>query len=161
MRDPELNDSISDYSAADRAIIRAALNQARLDNKKAPARKTVTKKVVASKPVASKPVAKKPAPKPTDSRFKGVGAGAPKPKTPMPKDSRFTGTGAGKPKPSGSMSYTPGSDKGNKAAYTTGSGVKYKQTAVKPGDVAAAEQARAMSDWKKAKARREARKAKK
>jgi hypothetical protein len=156
MRDPELNDSISDYSAADRAIIRAALNQARLDNKKAPARKAVTKKVVASKPVA-----KKPAPKPTDSRFKGVGAGKPKPKTPMPKDSRFTGTGAGKPKPSGSMSYTPGSDKGNKATYTTGSGVKYKQTAVKPGDVAAAEQARTTAAWIKAKAKREAAKAKK
>jgi len=139
MRNPELNDSISDYSAADRAIMRASMNASRLANKKGTAKKAVAKKPVAKKAAA---------PKPTDSRFSGVK----KPSATKPTDSRFMGMGAGKPKPSGSMSYTPGSDKGNKATYTTGSGVKYKQTPVKPADKAAAEQARMKTKFDKAKA---------
>jgi len=117
MKNPELKDSFSNYSAADRVIIRAALNKSRLDNKKG---------------AAVKPVAKKAAPKPTDSRFTGKSSGTGKPKamsgagsmsyTPGSaklKDSRFTGksSGTGKPSPmsgAGSMSYTPGSKKKSK-----------------------------------------------
>lgn len=98
MKNPELNDSISDYSPADRAIIRAALNNARLANKKG---------------AAAKPAAKKAAaPKPTDSRFTGKSSGM---------------GSAAKPKSgAGSMSYTPGSAKSAKSSYTPGSGVSYK-----------------------------------
>ena len=113
MRNPELNDSLSDYSAADRAIIRAALNKSRLDNKKGAAKKTVTKKVEP----------KKAAPKPTDSRFTG----------------KLSGTGSpAKPKSgAGSMAYTPGSAKSGKATYTTGSGVKYTPSSTKVKNLAA------------------------
>ena len=89
-----------------------------------------------AKPAVTKPTdsrfsgVKKPNPtKPTDSRFTGVKKTAPK-----PTDSRFTGMGAGKPKSTsraGSMSYTPGSAKNNKATYTTGSGVSYKTSTPK------------------------------
>ena len=112
MRDPRDNEKLSEYSAADRAIIQASLNAARLANKKGATKKSVAKKAVAKKAAA---------PKPTDSRFSGVK----KPSVKKPTDSRFTGMGAGKPKPSGSMAYTPGSAKNNKATYTTGSGVRY------------------------------------
>ena len=139
MRNPEYKDKLSEYSAADRAIIQASLNASRLANKKGTAKKAVAKKAVAKKAAA---------PKPKDSRFSGVK----KPSVTKPTDSRFMGIGAGKPKPSGSMAYTPGSDKGNKATYTTGSGVKYKQTAVKPRDKVAVEQARLKAAYDKAKA---------
>jgi hypothetical protein len=112
MRNPENNDKLSAYSAADRAIMQASMNAARLANKKSTAKKAVAKKAVAKKSAA---------PKPTDSRFSGVK----KPSVTKPKDSRFTGLGAGKPKPSGTGGYTPGSAKSGKAAYTTGSGVRY------------------------------------
>jgi len=120
MRNPEYNDKLSEYSKADRAIIRASLNQSRYDNKKGSAKKAV----------ASKPVAKKAAPKPTDSRFTGKTSGTGKTRamsgagsmayTPgstkgsKPKmDSRFTGktSGTGKPRAmsgAGSSAYTPG-----------------------------------------------------
>ena len=118
MRNPENNDSLSAYSAADRAIMQASKNAARLANKKAPAKKA-----------AAKPMAKKAAaPKPTDSRFSGVK----KPSATKPTDSRFTGMGAGKPKPSGAGGYTAGSAKNNKATYTTGSGVRYATSSSKP-----------------------------
>jgi hypothetical protein len=112
MRNPEYKDKLSEYSAADRAIMQASMNAARLANKKSTAKKAVAKKAVAKKAAA---------PKPTDSRFSGVK----KPSVTKPKDSRFSGLGAGKPKPSGSMAYTPGSAKSSKATYTTGSGVRY------------------------------------
>ena len=67
------------------------------------------------------------APKPTDSRF----SGAKKADVKKPTDSRFMGMGAGKPKSSGSMSYTTGSAKNNKATYTTGSGVSSKASTPK------------------------------
>jgi hypothetical protein len=138
MRNPEYNDPIAPRSKADDAITRASLNNARLANKKGSAKKAVAKKPVAKKAVA---------PKPTDSRFMGLGAGKPKPRsgansmqyTPgstkgskSKTDSRFTGVGAGKPKPSGSMSYTAGSTKNNKATYTTGSGVNSKASKTRP-----------------------------
>ena len=41
MRDPRDNEKLSDYSAADRAIIQASLNAARLANKKGAAKKAV------------------------------------------------------------------------------------------------------------------------
>jgi hypothetical protein len=121
MRNPDNKDSLTAYSAADRAIMQASMNASRLANKKASAKKAM-----------AKPMAKKAAaPKPTDSRFSGVKKPDPK----KPTDSRFTGTGAGKPKPSGAGGYTAGSTKNNKATYTTGSGVRYasatKKAAVK------------------------------
>jgi hypothetical protein len=112
MRDPEFKDKPKAYTAMERTLIRTALNQARYDNKKGSAKKAVAKKAVAKKAAA---------PKPTDSRFSGVK----KPSVTKPKDSRFSGLGAGKPKPSGTGGYTPGSAKSGKAAYTTGSGVRY------------------------------------
>lgn len=121
MRNPENNDNLSAYSAADRAIIQASINASRLANKKAPVKKAVAKKAVAKKAAA---------PKPTDSRFSGVK----KPSATKPTDSRFSGLGAGKPKAAsraGSMSYTPGSAKNNKATYTTGSGVRYASSTTK------------------------------
>jgi hypothetical protein len=119
MRNPENNDKLSAYSAADRAIMQASMNAARLANKKSTAKKAVAKKAVAKKSAA---------PKPTDSRFSGVK----KPSVTKPKDSRFTGLGAGKPKPSGAGGYTAGSTKNNKATYTTGSGVRYASSSSKP-----------------------------
>jgi hypothetical protein len=118
MRNPEYKDKLSDYSAADRAIIQASLNSARLANKKGTAKKTVKP---ISKKTSPKMPGKGPAVKVTDSRFSGVK----KPSVTKPKDSRFTGTGAGKPKPSGTGGYTPGSAKSSKSTYTTGSGVRY------------------------------------
>jgi len=118
MRNPEYKDKLSEYSAADRAIMQASMNAARLANKKSTAKKAVAKKAVAKKAAA---------PKPTDSRFSGVK----KASVTKPKDSRFSGLGAGKPKPSGSMAYTPGSAKNNKATYTTGSGVRYASSSTK------------------------------
>ena len=106
MRNPENKDSLSAYSAADRAIIQASMNASRLANKKASAKKAVAKKAVAKKAT--------PAPKPTDSRFTGMGAGKPKSTT-----------------KAGSYSYTPGSAKSGKATYTTGSGVRYASPAKK------------------------------
>lgn len=125
MRNPENNDKLSAYSAADRAIIQASLNAARLANKKGAAKKAVAKKAVAKKAAA---------PKPTDSRFSGVK----KPSPTKPTDSRFSGLGAGKPKAAsraGSMAYTPGSAKSGKATYTTGSGVRYASPAKKAAPV--------------------------
>jgi hypothetical protein len=118
MRNPENKDSLTAYSAADRAIMQASMNASRLANKKkAPVKKA-----------AAKPMAKKAAaPKPTDSRFSGVK----KPSATKPTDSRFTGMGAGKPKPSGAGGYTAGSAKNNKATYTTGSGVRYAASSSK------------------------------
>ena len=111
MRNPDNKDSLTAYSAADRAIMQASMNASRLANKKSPAKKA-----------AAKPMAKKAAaPKPTDSRFSGIK----KPSVTKPTDSRFTGMGAGKPKPSGAGGYTAGSAKSGKATYTTGSGVRY------------------------------------
>jgi hypothetical protein len=118
MRNPEYKDKLSEYSAADRAIMQASMNASRLANKKGSAKKAVAKKAVAKKAAA---------PKPTDSRFSGVK----KPNPKKPTDSRFSGLGAGKPKPSGSMAYTPGSAKNNKATYTTGSGVRYASSSTK------------------------------
>jgi hypothetical protein len=118
MRNPEYKDKLSEYSAADRAIMQASMNASRLANKKGSAKKAVAKKAVA----------KKVAPKPTDSRFSGVK----KPNPKKPTDSRFTGLGAGKPKPSGAGGYTAGSTKNNKATYTTGSGVRYASSSSKP-----------------------------
>jgi len=118
MRNPEYKDKLSEYSAADRAIMQASMNASRLANKKGSAKKAVTKKAVAKKAAA---------PKPTDSRFSGVK----KPSVTKPKDSRFSGLGAGKPKPSGAGGYTAGSAKNNKATYTTGSGVRYAASAKK------------------------------
>lgn len=118
MRDPRDNEKLSEYSAADRAIIQASLNAARLANKKGATKKSVAKKAVAKKAAA---------PKPTDSRFSGVK----KPSVKKPTDSRFSGLGAGKAKPSGSMAYTAGSAKNNKATYTTGSGVRYASSSTK------------------------------
>ena len=118
MRNPEYKDKLTEYSAADRAIMQASMNASRLANKKGAAKKAVAKKAVAKKAAA---------PKPTDSRFSGVK----KPSVKKPTDSRFTGLGAGKPKPSGTGGYTPGSAKSNKATYTTGSGVRYTSAAKK------------------------------
>jgi hypothetical protein len=119
MRNPDNKDSLTAYSAADRAIMQASMNASRLANKKkAPVKKA-----------AAKPMAKKAAaPKPTDSRFSGIK----KPSVTKPTDSRFTGMGAGKPKPSGAGGYTAGSAKNNKATYTTGSGVRYATSSSKP-----------------------------
>lgn len=105
MRNPENNDKLSEYSAADRAIMKASMNASRLANKKGAAKKAVAKKAVAKKAAA---------PKPTDSRFSGLGASKPK------AASR-----------AGSMGYTPGSAKSTKATYTTGSGVRYASPAKK------------------------------
>ena len=107
MRNPENNDKLSAYSAADRAIMQASMNAARLANKKSTAKKSV------------KSISKKASPK---MPAKGPAARVAKPK---PTDSRFTGMGAGKPKSSATGGYTPGSAKNNKATYTTGSGVRY------------------------------------
>ena len=126
MRNPENNDNLAGYSAADRAIMRASMNASRLANKKGTAKKAVAKKAVAKKAAA---------PKPTDSRFSGVK----KPNPTKPTDSRFSGLGAGKAKPTtkaGSYSYTPGSAKNNKATYTTGSGVRYASSSSKPATAA-------------------------
>jgi hypothetical protein len=128
MKNPEYKDAVTPYSKADRVIIRASLNQSRLDNKKGSAKKTVKP---VSKKTSPKMPGKGPAVKVTDSRFKGMGAGKPKSSATKPKDSRFTGLGAGKPKSSGSMSYTAGSAKNNKATYTTGSGVSSKASTPK------------------------------
>jgi DNA-binding protein HU-beta len=111
MRNPEYKDKLTEYSAADRAIMQASMNASRLANKKGTAKKAVAKKAVA----------KKVAPKPTDSRFSTVK----KPSATKPTDSRFSGLGAGKPKPSSAGGYTPGSAKSGKSTYTTGSGVRY------------------------------------
>jgi hypothetical protein len=119
MRNPENNDKLSSYSAADRAIMQASMNASRLANKKGTAKKAVAKKAVAKKAAT---------PKPTDSRFSGVK----KPSPTKPTDSRFSGLGAGKPKSSGMSGYTPGSTKNNKATYTTGSGVRYASSSTKP-----------------------------
>lgn len=108
MRSPDYKDKLEDYSGADRAIIQASLNQSRYDSKKGSAKKTV------------KPVAKKTSPK-----MPGKGPAV------KVTDSRFKGMGAGKPKSSGSMSYTAGSAKNNKATYTTGSGVSSKASTPK------------------------------
>ena len=124
MRNPDYNDPIAPRSKADAAITRASLNNARLANKKGSAKKTVKP---VSKSTSPKMPGKGPAVKVTDSRFSGVK----KPSATKPKDSRFSGLGAGKPKSSSSMSYTAGSAKGNKATYTTGSGVSYKTSATK------------------------------
>ncbi len=113
MRNPEYKDKLTEYSAADRAIMKASMNASRLANKKASEKKTV------------KSISKKTSPK---MPGKGPAARVTKPK---PTDSRFTGLGAGKPKPSGSMAYTPGSAKNNKATYTTGSGVRYASSSTK------------------------------
>lgn len=85
MRNPDNKDSLTAYSAADRAIMQASMNASRLANKKAPAKKA-----------AAKPMAKKAAaPKPTDSRFSGIK----KPSVTKPTDSRFTGVKKAAPKP--------------------------------------------------------------
>lgn len=93
MRNPEYKDKLTEYSAADRAIMRASMNASRLANKKGTAKKAVAKRAVAKKAAAPKPTdsrfsgIKKPDPKkPTDSRFSGIKKTAPK-----PKDSRFSG----------------------------------------------------------------------
>lgn len=86
MRNPDNKDSLTAYSAADRAIMQASMNASRLANKKkAPVKKA-----------AAKPMAKKAAaPKPTDSRFSGIK----KPSVTKPTDSRFTGIKKAAPKP--------------------------------------------------------------
>ena len=119
MKNPEYKDKLSEYSAADRAIMQSSLNAARLANKKGAVKKTATKNRgmnagyanEAERAKAMKSAKKKAASKSTDSRF--------------------TGLGAGKPKPSGTGGYTPGSAKSNKATYTTGSGVRYTSAAKK------------------------------
>lgn len=125
MKNPEYNDKLSEYSAADRAIMQASMNASRLANKKSSAKKAAVKPV--AKKTSPKMPGKGPAVKVTDSRFSGVK----KPSATKPTDSRFTGMGAGKPKPSGAGGYTAGSAKNNKSTYTTGSGVRYTSTAKK------------------------------
>jgi hypothetical protein len=49
MRNPEYKDKLSEYSAADRAIMQASMNASRLANKKSTAKKAVAKKKTAKR----------------------------------------------------------------------------------------------------------------
>ena len=121
MRNPEYKDKLSEYSAADRAIMQASMNASRLANKKGVAKKAVAKKRGMNAGYANEA-----------ERAKAMkSANAKKKVAPKPTDSRFSGLGAGKAKSSGSMAYTAGSAKNNKATYTTGSGVRYASSSTK------------------------------